>query len=81
MISLRTTEALAKCKAEGQKLGQPKGQKAVHLKLDEKEAEIRGYLAQGISKRAIANLVECSPSTLYQWMERRHVHPQKKSRV
>ncbi|EAW36286.1 recombinase family protein [Lyngbya sp. PCC 8106] len=81
LISLRTTEALAKCKAEGQKLGRPKGQKAVHLKLDEKEAEIRGYLAKGISKRAIAKLVECSPSTLYQWMERRHIHPRKKSRV
>ncbi|MEL7038235.1 MAG: hypothetical protein AAFO04_21850 [Cyanobacteria bacterium J06592_8] len=31
------------------------------------------------SKRAIAKLVECSPSTLYQWMERRHIHPRKKS--
>ncbi|MCA1991194.1 MAG: recombinase family protein [Coleofasciculus sp. S288] len=73
LIALRTTEALAKRKAEGKPLGRPKGRQSVRLKLDAKEAEIRSYLAKGISKRSIAKLVECSPSTLYDWLERRHL--------
>lgn len=75
LISVRTSEALAKRKAEGKTLGRPKGQQAVRLKLDAREAEIRNYLAKGISKRCIAKLVECSPSTLYDWLERRQIRP------
>jgi len=71
-ISTRTKEALAKRKAEGVKLGRPKG-KASRVKLDEHEKDIRRYLELGISKRAIAKLVDCSPSTLYAWLERRQV--------
>ncbi len=73
LISQRTIEALARRKAEGKPLGRPKGRKATSLKLDAKETEIRGYLAKGISKRSIAKLVECSPSTLYDWLARRHI--------
>jgi DNA invertase Pin-like site-specific DNA recombinase len=75
LISVRTSEALAKRKAEGKPLGRPKGQQSVRLKLDAREAEIRNYLAKGISKRSIAKLVECSPSTLYDWLERRQIRP------
>ncbi len=74
LIVLRTTEALAKRKAEGKTLGRPKGRQSTHLKLDTREAEIRSYLAKGISKRSIAKLVDCSPSTLYDWLERKHLH-------
>lgn len=74
LIALRTTEALAKCKAEGKPLGRPRGRQSARLKLDAKEAEIRSYLVKGISKRSIAKLVDCSPSTLYEWLERRHLH-------
>jgi DNA invertase Pin-like site-specific DNA recombinase len=73
MISLRTTEALAKRKAAGLPLGRPKGTKAARMKLDAKEVEIRSYLAKGISKRSIAKLVECAPSTLYEWLARRNL--------
>lgn len=72
-ISQRTSEALARRKAAGQPLGRPKGRMATSLKLDSKEAEIRGYLAKGISKRSIAKLIECSPSTLYDWLARRNM--------
>jgi DNA invertase Pin-like site-specific DNA recombinase len=78
MISLRTTEALATRKAAGLPLGRPKGTPAPRRKLDAKEIEIRGYLAKGLSKRSIAKLVECAPSTLYDWLARRHLrarHP------
>nr|WP_266889266.1 hypothetical protein [Trichormus azollae] len=27
-----------------------------------------------MSKRSIAKLVDCSPSTLYDWLERKHLH-------
>ncbi len=71
LISLRTKEALAKRKAEGKHLGRPKGRKSASLKLDAYDAEIRTYLATGISKRSIAKLLDCSPSTLYDWLSRR----------
>jgi DNA invertase Pin-like site-specific DNA recombinase len=73
MISLRTTEALAKRKAAGLPLGRPRGTPAARRKLDAKEGEIRNYLAKGISKRSIAKLVECAPSTLYDWLARRNL--------
>lgn len=74
-ISLRTREALAKRRAEGKPLGRPKGQRAVRVKLDAHEEEIRRYLAKGISKLSIAKLIECAPSTLYDWLDRRNIRP------
>jgi DNA invertase Pin-like site-specific DNA recombinase len=74
-ISLRTTEALAKRKAEGKPLGRPRGSLSAKLKLDDKEQDIRMYLAKGISKRSIAKLLDCSPSTLYEWLARKQLHP------
>lgn len=71
-ISIRTREALAKRKAEGVQLGRPKGP-AERVKLDAHEAAIRSYLAKGINKRDIARLIECAPSTLYDWLARRGV--------
>jgi DNA invertase Pin-like site-specific DNA recombinase len=64
LISMRTTEAL------GKTLGRPKGKQSAKLKLDAREQEIRMYLAKGISKRSIAKLVDCAPSTLYYWLKR-----------
>lgn len=72
-ISARTKEALSKRKSDGVILGRPKGQ-ANLLKLDAYHDEITGYLSKGINKRSIAKLIECSPSTLYQWLKRRHIH-------
>ena len=72
-ISSRTKEALQKRKMDGIVLGRPKGQSDL-LKLDAFRDEITGYLKKGINKRAIAKLIECSPSTLYQWLKRRHIH-------
>jgi len=69
-ISMRTKEALAKRKAAGVVLGRPRG-KAKKLKLDKHSKDIYKYLDLGLSKTAICKLVECSPSTLYEWIERR----------
>lgn len=70
LISMRTKEALAKRKASGKPLGRPKGRQSAKLKLDPRKEEIKLYLDKGISKRSIARLVDCAPSTLYYWMER-----------
>jgi len=72
-ISMRTKEALAKRKANGVVLGRPKGKKSKKLKLDKKSAEIKRYLELGLSKTAICKLVDCAPSTLYDWIDRRKV--------
>ncbi len=71
-ISMRTREALQKRKAEGMKLGRP-SKPAETTKLDARAAEIRDYIGRGINKRSIAKLVDCAPSTLYAWLERRNI--------
>lgn len=70
LISARTKEALAKRKAEGMKLGRPRGQ-AQKLALDSKAEEIKKLLEKGVSKASIAKIVDCSPQTLYLWLDRR----------
>jgi len=72
-ISTRTKEALVKSKLEGIRLGRPKGQAEI-LKLDASRDEILGYLKKGINKRDITRLIECAPSTLYEWLKRRRIH-------
>ena len=78
-ISSRTKEALSKRKSEGFKLGRPSGQSQL-LKLDQFHDEITGYLKKDINKRAISKLVECSPSTLYNWLKRRKLYKKSQSK-
>ena len=77
LISMRTKEALAKRKASGLALGRPKGRQSAKLKLDPRKQEIQMYLDKGISKRSIAKLVDCAPSTLYYWLERNQLFKSK----
>lgn len=68
-ISLRTREALTRRKDSGLSMGRPKG-KAKSVKLDEHKVEIYSFLKKGVNKRSIAKIIECSPTTLYTWLER-----------
>lgn len=71
-ISVRTKEALNRRKAEGLPLGRPKGP-AKTVKLDKYREEIKSYLKKGVSKRSIAKILDCSPSTLYSWIHRHQI--------
>jgi DNA invertase Pin-like site-specific DNA recombinase len=68
-ISRRTTEALAKRKAEGKRLGRPPGAVSAEKKLDKRKDEILDLLKKSVQKTAIAKIVDCTPDTLYRWME------------
>ncbi len=72
-ISARTTEALARRKAEGLPLGRPKGRLSDEKKLDKRKDEIKDLLQKGVHKTSIARIVGCSPNTLYLWMEANHM--------
>jgi DNA invertase Pin-like site-specific DNA recombinase len=71
-IAARTKEALARRKTQGLPLGRPKGP-APRVKLDRYKDQIVTYLQKGVSKRSIARILECSPSTLYAWLRRQRI--------
>ena len=54
LISQRTTEALARLRAEGRKLGRPLGSKNKTPKLSGKENQIQYMISMGFSRSAIA---------------------------
>jgi DNA invertase Pin-like site-specific DNA recombinase len=68
-ISARTTEALAKRKAEGLPLGRPKGSRNQVKKLDKHKTDIKALLGKGVHKMSIARMYDVSPQTLYTWMD------------
>lgn len=66
LISQRTREALRRKKAEGVKLGRPKG--PGKRKLDGKEEEIRRFLEAGISKTRLSKLYNVNNSTFHDFL-------------
>ena len=65
MIGLRTREALATKKENGQIIGRRAGSKDKKRKLDGKETIIKGYLDKKLNKSAIAKLLGVSRDVLY----------------
>lgn len=72
LTSERTKAGLRRARAEGKQLGRPTG--PGKSKLDEKEVEIRALLANGSTKRFIANRYGCSQSTLHEWIKKKQLN-------
>ena len=69
LISQRTKEALSLRKAEGKKLGRPKGGSNAHHKLDGKEEIIRDMLERKSSYSSIASACGVSRKTIQRWVK------------
>jgi DNA invertase Pin-like site-specific DNA recombinase len=69
LISQRTTEALRRKKADGIKLGRPKGKKNSHYKLSGCDNKIKLMLEEGYPKTLISKQLNVSTSTLYLYMK------------
>ena len=74
LIAERTKEGLIAAKANGKRLGQPKGSWG-KSKLDGKEREIELLLRKQVSKTSIARVVEVSPTTLQHFIRTRKLQP------
>lgn len=73
LIAQRTKEALARKKAEGMKLGRPKGSQNKVLKLSGKEENIKILLNKKVSISAIARILDVNRLTLAQFIISRHL--------
>lgn len=69
-IRERTKEGLRRAKEDGKRLGRPPGSNG-RLKLDERENEIRGYLAIGLTKRKMAKALGVAYNTLDRFISRK----------
>jgi DNA invertase Pin-like site-specific DNA recombinase len=74
LIAERTKEGLAAAKAQGKRLGRPKGALS-KSKLDGKEDEIRSLLQKQVSKASIARIMDVSQTTLHHFIKTRKLQP------
>ena len=72
LISERTKEGVAKARAKGKIIGRPKGVLG-KSRLDGKEQEIQLLLQKGVSKSAIAKILEVPDPTLRHFIKTRRL--------
>lgn len=73
LISARTREALARKKAEGMKLGRPKGKNNNTLKLTPQKEYINEMLRKNMAVGAIAKRLQVHRSTLTRFLKRKRM--------
>ena len=73
LISERTKEGLAAARAKGKIIGRPKGVLG-KSKLDGKRDEIQLFLNKGVSKSAIAKIMDVSRTTLRHFIKTRKLN-------
>ena len=73
LISQRTKEALARRRANGQRLGREKGSKNKNHKLDGQAETIKRMLNNKIPKTRIAKKLKVSVSTVYKYMSKTNI--------
>lgn len=73
LISQRTKEALNRKKAQGVKLGRPKGKKNKTHKLSGCDDKIRAMLSEGYPRTLISKQLNVAPSTLYLYMKKHKI--------
>ena len=76
LISRRTKEALERRKAEGIKLGRPRGKRSVHSKLDGAELSVSMMLLAGTSVNQMAKLYGTHRVTVLRFISRRNLNSQ-----
>jgi DNA invertase Pin-like site-specific DNA recombinase len=76
----RTKAALAARRAAGLALGRPIGSRS-RSKLETRQADIQGLLNSRVSKRAIARVIDCSPGTLYRFLDDNSMNPEPRTRA
>lgn len=69
LISQRTREALARRRAEGVRLGRPRGSRNTRLKLSGREEAVRSLLDRGLSFSAAARRLHVHRNTLSRFLE------------
>lgn len=78
LISQRTKEALARKKAEGKKLGRPKGKKSSYYKLTGKEKIILELLDKELSFTKISKILEVHRNTLTKFIKDNNIMQMRK---
>ena len=73
MISQRTKEALARHKAEGKKLGRPKGSLSTQTKLTDKEPVIKEMLSKQVPVATLARILDVNRGTLTHYIKSRRL--------
>jgi DNA invertase Pin-like site-specific DNA recombinase len=68
LISSRTKEALARVKADGKKLGRPRGMQKSMLKLNMSKESLHDMLCSGYGKREAAKKLGVSVASLYRYL-------------